>query len=268
LIGVIGIPDDGRNIIIGGDGDDSIHGGSGDDLIFGGRAKYDFGQTTSELPDYFFRLNPGQEVPQFSLDQNAWKVVEPGRCGKDDIQDIRGRNWIYGQNGNDMIAGGIDGDTLFGGEGNDLVFGKGGRDRLRGDAGIDTLDGGEGPDHIGGGRHRDVIHGGPGADTISGGSGDDEIYGNTPDDDSDEGDRIFVGSGLNSIDGEFDNGESELEPLGISEQIAALQGYRVFEAENGTYTSGYRNASDSFSPGIQFSGCGYVELRDSESSIE
>lgn len=92
-----------------------------------------------------------------------------------------GKDYFYGQSGDDTLGNGADPDelqpkawmTLSGGPGRDALYGSFLRDRLLGDGGNDIAEGGEGPDRFGMGSGDDRADGQEGKDEIDGGTGND-----------------------------------------------------------------------------------------------
>jgi Ca2+-binding RTX toxin-like protein len=75
-----------------------------------------------------------------------------------------GKDWMYGNIGDDALRGYGGNDVLRGGAGNDFIWGGAGNDLLQGDAGRDRLQGGDGNDTLLGGLGQDSVEGNGGAD--------------------------------------------------------------------------------------------------------
>lgn len=92
-----------------------------------------------------------------------------------------GKDYFYGQSGDDTLGNGAHPDelqpktwlTLSGGPGRDALYGSYLKDRLFGNGGDDIAEGGEGPDLIEMGSGDDLAKGQEGKDRIDGGTGDD-----------------------------------------------------------------------------------------------
>ena len=117
-----------------------------------------------------------------------------------------GRDWIWGEAGNDRLAGGAGDDFIYGGAGVDTIDGGADNDIIYGGAGDATnasrqmLRGGTGDDIIHGGEHKDGIYGGLGSDVLFGGAGDERMDGGNVWDpattvrrDNEDGDDVIYG---------------------------------------------------------------------------
>lgn len=100
-----------------------------------------------------------------------------GDWGNDTLKGRAGNDHLDGQSGNDRIYGGSGDDILLGEMGNDVLRGGGGKDRLYGGGGNDKLSGNGGKDWLYGGPGDDVLRGGGGKDLLIGGGGDDKLTG-------------------------------------------------------------------------------------------
>lgn len=104
-----------------------------------------------------------------------------------------GRDYVWGNRGDDTISGGGGADTLDGFLGNDLIYGNAGNDVIDGNKSHDRIFGGWGRDTISGGVDNDRISGGPGADLIFGGSEQDRLIGDGG------ADRLLGGPGADTL---------------------------------------------------------------------
>lgn len=134
-----------KDLILGLDGDDQIQGSGGDDIICGGNGQDHL--VGDSYPNVGQDHLVGESYPNVIISQ-------PGNLGKD---------FIFGQEGNDTINSneelerdyGDPGDILYGGPGDDAVTGNDSNDKLSGGDGNDGLDAGDG---------NDLLDGGPGDD--------------------------------------------------------------------------------------------------------
>jgi Ca2+-binding RTX toxin-like protein len=130
-----------KDLILGLDGDDKIQGSGADDIICGGNGQDHL--VGDSYPNVGQDHLLGGSYPDVIISQ-------PGTLGKD---------FIFGQEGNDIINSneelerdyGDPGDILYGGPGDDAVTGNDGNDKLSGGDGNDNLDAGDGKDQLDGG---------------------------------------------------------------------------------------------------------------------
>ncbi len=164
----------GNDILIGGEGNDYIHanlnkvtpngilqdnpelilGGPGADTLIGGQRNF-----LGNLEEGYFRIYGGDGID----------TITGGSLGK---------NWLFGQDGDDVIQGGNGMDYISGGLGNDYIAGLGEKDDLFGGPGDDWIYGGNGPDWIYGEGGNDALIGGVNdVDFLLSGDGADRILG-------------------------------------------------------------------------------------------
>ncbi|PSW01443.1 hypothetical protein CTM91_07180, partial [Photobacterium aquimaris] len=146
-------------------GHDVIHGGQGNDIIVsdtlnnewlleqygsGHNHMDDLIESGVTLSDVLFAVaakDQGvnvdelttKDVYQFMLD-NAKNLIVVSN------EESKGKNSLFGDEGQDILFGSNASDTLTGGTGDDLMFGMNGNDILISDAGNDILTGGQGDD--------------------------------------------------------------------------------------------------------------------------
>jgi Ca2+-binding RTX toxin-like protein len=194
------VPENGRDMLLGGagndviygeDDDDTIEGGSGDDTIDGGvDDDLILGQGGADS------ILGGQGEDTIVGGAND-DTIDGGE-GNDSITGDRGDDVIAAGLGDDVVNGGLDNDAVTGGLGNDFLQGGQGDDTIiggvAGETGIpdasdpdpmddmDTVEGGTGNDFIFTGDDDDEITAGQGNDTVDAGIDDDLVNGNLGDD--------------------------------------------------------------------------------------
>ncbi|KQY91321.1 cadherin domain-containing protein [Brevundimonas sp. Root1423] len=205
----------GNDTIYGNGGGDHLHGGTGWDHIYGGDGE-----------DFIY--GGRNEIGSDWLSGGGQGDIIHGDDGDDAVGDSDiimggdGRDFLFGDGGNDTLFGDADADLLSGGDGKDALFGGRnliGRDELFGGEGDDTLYGdgevddflNDGGDDLDGGAGSDVLHGGGGHDVLIGGanegdkdrlfggSGDDTLYGDRKTRDPDD---VAADDGLDIIYGQ------------------------------------------------------------------
>jgi Ca2+-binding RTX toxin-like protein len=134
-------------------------------------------------------------LDDLSLSGERGRNLLYGNDGNNTMDGGRGHDRLWGQAGDDILSGANGRDKLRGGQGEDILSGNSGRDELYGNRGDDELFGGDGKDELSGNRGDDMLYGGKGYDVLRGGGGSDELYGGNWDD------RLFGGSGNDWIDG-------------------------------------------------------------------
>lgn len=221
----------GNDTLQGGEGDDDLTGGAGADRLYGGNGRDTFfyesladmagdiayggnGRDTLDLvlgsgSDSFTAGDPTQatrfggmtyrSMERFVVDGGAGSDRLVGWKYDDDLEGGDGNDTLTGGYGADSLRGGTGTDSLYGGGDDDLAYGGDGGDDLRGGTGEDNLNGGAGGDRIYGDAGADTLDGDGGADRISGGAGADIIESDSGWDDGTEVDRVYGGSGNDSI---------------------------------------------------------------------
>ncbi|NEP14763.1 MAG: calcium-binding protein [Symploca sp. SIO2C1] len=222
------IGDEGRNFLYGLQGNDTLIAGAGNDVLVGGTGVdfYDGGEgndavyfgdnfaITADLTQgYATYVNEvGVEIVETFIDiENLG-----GTAFDDQLIGDKGRNFLYGLQGNDTLIGGEGDDLLFGaggadfydgGEGNDTVYFREnfaitanlsqGRATYVDEAGveivetlidIENLQGTAFDDHFIGDEGRNYLYGLQGNDTLIGGAGNDNLRGGAGTDILDGGD--------------------------------------------------------------------------------
>jgi len=239
--------EEGHDRILGGTGNDIIYGGNGMDLVFGDR----FSGTEFDFTSQFVLNDETAFTKEFLecygtiIESNSFKIKDYPK-GKADYSEVKDE----GEFGSDKIYGG-DGNDLIFGDGGSLTIAEGGNDYIEGGAGHDIINADGGDDTIFGGLGNDTIYGGAGDDKIYSGSGNNTIYGDTgvsaytiktksdtPFDELTYGnnlglggfvkgqtsnadaafgnDQIYVGSGMNFIDGQNGSDTIYVEFMGDS----------------------------------------------------
>ncbi|MEM1300605.1 MAG: calcium-binding protein, partial [Pseudomonadota bacterium] len=137
-------------MILGLGGDDTVTLGLGDDFYFGGE-----GSDTVDL---------SASVKGAIVSLKLGLVFNKGGIGgRDELLSVEnvigseGRDWLFGDNGDNVLEGGGNKDRVFGGKGDDIVSGGDANDVIKGGRGDDTVIGGEGDDRLFGGRGDDVF---------------------------------------------------------------------------------------------------------------
>ncbi|WP_406700164.1 SdrD B-like domain-containing protein [Singulisphaera sp. Ch08] len=214
----------GNDTVSGGDGDDLIVGDAGDDLLSGdgGRDLIWGGRPEDAVASW--EANPGSTFSWLLRFADAALVLPPGfAAAKAEAEALLGRSQTYNApritpvdllnisvdgrspvngapgDGRDQIFGGNDTDWLFGGGEVDFIDAGAGDDYVDGGLSDDALRGSDGDDVIRGGKNNDVIRGGEGIDQIYGMEGDDLLFGDSGSNGVQEGQRLWGGSGYDTL---------------------------------------------------------------------
>ena len=106
----------GNDVIVSGDGVDTIFTGSGNDVVFAGEG------------DDYVVVGIGTNVVHGG---NGDDVITGGK--------VAGKNYFFGEAGDDTLRGGSANDVLNGGSGDDYLEGRGGSNKYVGGSGADTF---------------------------------------------------------------------------------------------------------------------------------
>lgn len=149
-------------------------------------------QNTSTMFDLIFYSKNGHStnLPPECRDMKIKNFII-GDEGNNTLKGTNKSDFIDGKGGNDQIFGDNEGDCLVGGPGNDKIDGQNGDDIIIGGDGNDTIDSGNGPDKVWGGPGNDNIKGQNGPDYLNGGPDIDTINGGLSPDTCVEGENLI-----------------------------------------------------------------------------
>ncbi len=191
-------------------GDDYLHGGPGDDLIAGHQgADILIGGSGIDTADY----NKSDEAVFVDMQNDVYYGGDAEGDSLEGFENligsdlVDGRDWLYGDAGDNYIQGLAGADILEGGAGADIIDGGDGWDYARytrSDAGVnvnlktnvntggaaegdliynvEAVVGSAFDDHITGGDDKDYLRGENGDDFLDGGLGGDQLFGGHGDD--------------------------------------------------------------------------------------
>lgn len=182
----VGIPNDGRDMLIADDGDDTLWGDGGDDYLVGGHG--------------INRLHGG-DGDDIIFDGNDPSFVH-GDDGDDVISAGGGiGELVFGGAGSDFITAGFDATEVFAGEGNDFILGTPDVDFLLGGEGDDWIEAGEGFDTTAGDNSELFFNSGIiGHDVMFAGSNEHDFDAESGDDIMVQGESVMRNEGMLGFD--------------------------------------------------------------------